>query len=287
MPFRPIAQSLGVWLAIDRANSAARVSREHLEKWHVPFDTAFEVALENLRNRSAAPFQRLAPGLYTSAVGDTYDASRMLLAELFDGIEVRGAPVATAPNRNMLLITGTDERESFPVLAGAARKVLHDPRPLSASTFVLADREWSPYAPEPGRAEQADLIALQEERANVEYGEQKSLLDQLYQKEGRDIYVAGHSVRHMTDTGKFVDSFTVWSSVDSLLPRAQRLVLHQPERKRYINVAWDDVVAVVRPLMEPQGWWPERYRVVHFPDADLLDRLVGIAGTTVTQIVDK
>ena len=50
-----------------------------------------------------------APGVFASAKGDGYDASRLCLADAIRDCDVRGPYVAAAPNTNLLLMTGSED----------------------------------------------------------------------------------------------------------------------------------------------------------------------------------
>src|SRR5436853_346163 len=48
-------------------------------------------------------------GVYISATGDNYDASRLMMLDLVRKMPVRGDYIAMVPNRDTLVITGSDD----------------------------------------------------------------------------------------------------------------------------------------------------------------------------------
>jgi hypothetical protein len=276
-PNRIVAPGIAAWLAYDRAESMSRISEAQIAKWGVSFDHAFTIAVGNLRARSAKRFAQIVDGLYISDWADKYDTSRILLTDIIAALPVRGAPVAMLPNRDVLLVTGSDDASGLRGMVSAARQVLDQPRPLSAATLRLADGEWHPFAADTAMPGASDLYELQEVEASKLYAEQKMLLDRLHDKLDRDIFVTSHMIRREDPGDRFQTSLAIWSpGVDALLPRTQTLVLG--DRKRLITAPWDTAVEVAGEHLIAMGWWPERYRVRSFPTEDQIADLLGKPG---------
>jgi hypothetical protein len=161
-----------------------------LEKWGVTFDDAFDVALANLRHRSDKAFVALAPGLYCSDWADTCDTSRVLLPDVVSALPVRGPPVVMVPNRNVILVSGAEDEEALRGMVRSARKVLSDPRPLSADALLLEVGAWRNYVPNTAEQSGIELVELQDEQASFCYADQKGLLDKIHDRTGEDIFVA-------------------------------------------------------------------------------------------------
>lgn len=268
LPHRRVTEAWAAWLALDRSESIMRLSADHLASWGVGFDEAFEIALGNLRANSAKPFSLLAPGLYCSDWGDGYDTSRLLLTDIIASLPVRGMPVAMAPHRDALLVTGADDADGLKAMARVVQSLQGGPRPISAETICLEGGSWRDFVPDPSRADQEELAELQEVQASIDYEAQKALLDARYAKYGEDVFVANHWLRRERETGRFRGSFGTWSEgVDTLLPKAQSIALVRIEEQHFVYVPWERVVAIAGELMVPMGWWPERFRVRSFPSS--------------------
>ncbi len=271
---RQIAPGMVMLLALDRANSVMRITEEHLRKWGVDADMVFGVAQANLRKRSTKGLVSLSPSVFTSDWGDTYGSSRVLLTELFRSLPVKGAPIVMLPNRDVLLVTGSHDEAGLRLLAEYARRVLNDPRPLTARTLRLEGEAWCEYIPDTGRPGEAELREVQEIHAGREYAEQKELLDKINQKAGIDIFVASHMIRHERESGRFIDSLATWSKgVDTLLPRVQTIAFVQGHDLPIISAPWERVLSVAGDLLTPTEYWPERFHVRSFPTDEQLERI--------------
>ncbi|MFA5951856.1 MAG: DUF1444 family protein [Hyphomicrobium sp.] len=278
LPYRRVTEGLAAWLALDGSESIMRLSAEQIASWGVGFDEAFEVALNNLRAISAKPFVMIAPGLYRSDWSDGYDASRLLLTDVISSLPVRGMPVAMAPHRDVLLVTGADDEAGLEAMTGVGQSLLGGPRPLSALTFSLVGDTWRDFVPDPSRPEQKGLAELQEAQASIDYDVQKALLDARHAKTGDDIFVATHWLRRERETGGLLGSFGTWTEgADTLLPKAQSVVLVAADQQRVVSVPWERVVEIAGDLMVPMGWWPERFRVRSFPSGAQLAELEAAA----------
>jgi len=273
-PMRQIAPGMVMLLALDRTNSVLRITEEHLRKWGVAADMVFGLAVANLRKRSTKGLVSLSPSVFTSDWGDTYGSSRLLLIELFRSLPVEGAPIVMLPNRDVLLVTGSHDEAGLRLLADYARRVLNDPRPLTARTLRLEGEAWCEYIPDPGRPGEAELRELQEIHAGREYAEQKELLDKINQKAGIDIFVASHMIRHERESGRFIDSLATWSKgVDTLLPRVQTIAFVPGADLPIISARWERVLSVAGDILTPTEYWPERFRVRGFPTDEQLERM--------------
>ena len=285
VPFRHLTPEVGIWLAYDQPYSIPRISNQQLALWDVTFEHALDIALANLRRRSAKAFVALAPGLYGSDWNDNYDNSRLLLTDAIAALPVRGAPLAMMPDRNVLLVTGTEEPGGLSAMVRCAQKVLDEPRSLEANALLLDAGIWRDFIPDSGALGGTDLIQLQEGRISQAYADQKHLLEKVYEKTGKDIFVATHAMQVESVSGRFHGSIATWTAgVDSLLPKAQNLALVQPESGRIITASWDAVAGVVGGLLEPMGWWPERFRVRRHPVQRQIEILLAKPGVGVRPI---
>jgi hypothetical protein len=92
-----------------------------------------------------------------------------------------------------------------------------------------------------------------------------------------DIFVATYSALRDEKTGS-VTSYCTWSEgVDCLLPETEQVVFFRPQSPEDGKLAargdWNTVRSVAGYLMEPQGLYPERWRVREFPSEEVLKRI--------------
>jgi hypothetical protein len=112
------------------------------------------------------------------------------------------------------------------------------------------------------------------------YAEQKDLLDNRYEREQTDIFVATYSGIQNEKTGR-IASYCMWSEgLDSLLPKTDQIFFFRPDAPEDHKLAasgeWDHVHRIVGNLMEAQDTYPERWRVREFPSEGMLEQI----GTT-------
>ena len=264
-----IAEELGVWLVLDRPNSLSHLKASTLDSWGVDFATAFAAAEENLRARTARPFERRDDGVYASSWHDAYDSSRLLLPDVVRALPLDGAPVAMVPNRDWLLVADSAKPAALERLGALATEIFSLPRPLSSAVLRPGAQGWETMTLDPGRPELQLLTALQRRDLAVRYAEQKRLLDEAHQTTGSGAFVA--SVFQVDDA--VVGSYTlaVWGNgMRALLPRVDRIGFKDTPDAPVQQVPWNEAVTLAGALMRPMGWFPERWLVEAYPDPAVL-----------------
>ena len=109
-PYVPLGEHFGVALVYDLPDAMRSISRANLDAWGLTLYEALEIACQNL---ATLPAKFIGPqsgdGVYLSATGDNYDASRILSPELIGQFQVKGDPVAMIANRDNLIVAGADD----------------------------------------------------------------------------------------------------------------------------------------------------------------------------------
>jgi len=90
------------------------------------------------------------------------------------------------PNRDTLLVTGSNEDAGLAIMAAQAEKALESHHPLCAIPMRLVGDEWETWMPERDDPlyQQFRLLAIKS--MGSEHGEQKELLEQLHEQTGND-----------------------------------------------------------------------------------------------------
>jgi hypothetical protein len=276
--FQPPQQLIGDHLALslvfDMPQAMRSIIQDDLDRWGVSFYEAVEAARRNLEQMGNVAFASLqghgAGGIYFSANGDNYDASRLLMLDLIRKFDVRGDHVAMVPNRDSLIITGSDDEAGLAVMIKAAEDSFDKPRPISTIALRLAGDEWETWQPDRGSPHFAKFHELKVRTVGMEYNDQKELLDKIHESTGEDVFVASFSAVQQKDSGR-VTSYGVWAEgVPTLLPETDDLVLMRGNPQTDdIHVAasgsWQRVREIAGDLLQPLGIYPERYRVTEFP----------------------
>src|SRR5208283_513 len=128
--YRVMGEHFGLGLAYDLPEAMRIICQDHLDGWKVPFEDALQVARSNLAEISQEEWANPFPGVWVSPWQDNYDAARLLLPDLIRRHEVKGDQIAMAPNRDTLILTGSDDEAGLACMAAVAEMALNSPRPL-------------------------------------------------------------------------------------------------------------------------------------------------------------
>jgi len=279
LPTKPIADHLAIGLVYDLPSAMRSITASDLETWDISFFEALEAACENL---AKMPFRvsQTESGVYIVATGDSYDASRLLLLDFFE-FEFAGHAVAMVPNRELLLVTGSENTEGLAMLAGIGDEALQQPRPISGRMVRCDDGDWSTWLPEEDQPSYADLAKLVLRSDYQDYAEQKDLFDALAEREGSTSFTSSYSAVE-TKAGQFF-SYCLWTEgSDVLLPQTDLIVFGRPgalnnERNRQIEIiasaSWEKARGICGHRLEPTDHYPIRHRARSFPSATELVKI--------------
>lgn len=274
-PAEVFAEHFIATVAVDLPNRIMYMSQEQLDEWGVTLDEAMEVALENLGGRGIE-LAGAQGSTYMSTSQDSYDATRVLLTDRFRRLQVRGRHVVALPNRDTLVITGSNDPQGLEMMAGIIEEAAQQPRFESGIALVLEDEGWTPFMPPEGSPAYAALRKQFLGSLWRDCDEQKELLDRLHEQEGTDIFVAEYSVYEHQQTGS-LSTMAVWTEgADTLLPQVERVgfVTGAPEDPQVLGMAeWDRVAEIAGELMEPTDYYPPRWRLRQFPSQEQLDAM--------------
>jgi hypothetical protein len=269
-PYRPLAEFLGIGLIYDLPSSMVQLQQHHLDRWNTTFEEAYEVGCENLRAITKHTLNEVTAGVWMSPWRDNYDPSRMLLLDFVRHHQVLGDPVVMIPNRDTLLLTGSNCLAGLAKLAELAESAYDHPRPLSLIAFRLTNEdEWLPFLPGPEHPQYRQFRLFQVKSFGSDYEDQKAALDELHQKTEKDIFVASYSATQNQETGE-IRSYCVWSKgVVAFLPKTDYIYFYQPKDDEngdvVASVPWANAEAVLGDRIKPVGIYPERYLVEGFP----------------------
>ena len=279
VPYRILAEHLAVDVVYDTPNSVRTVPPEDMDRWGIGFEEAMAVARDNLWRISNQPFGVLAPGAYVSTWQDTHDATRMFLHDLVWQLDVKGSHVAMVPDRNVLLVTGSDDAEGLRRIAAEAKHILeHSPRPMSGFAFILDGDTWQPFMPPADCPAYGELAVLAVQSMASMYGEQQGLMDAIHERGGTSVYVATYDAVQEEDTGRVRSRCTWTRGVDSLLPETDMVALVDTdlaEGDQMLGFAeWGQLASVVGAMLKTcPDVYPVRYRATEFPSQEQLARI--------------
>ena len=141
LPYEVLGEHFGVGLVYDLPEAMRSIPQGNLDEWGVTFYEALEAAMENLLSLEAKFIgPESGEGAYLSATGDNYDASRLLLKGVIRDFQIKGDPIAMIPNRENLIVVGSEDVEGLAGMVRLATKALKEPRPISGIALRLERR---------------------------------------------------------------------------------------------------------------------------------------------------
>jgi hypothetical protein len=277
----PLCETIGehllLFVAYDWPEATQSLSAEHLEGWDVTFYQAMEVARQDLEEATQG-YAQIGEGkhLYAFVSGDSYDAARLTLIDRIRDLDVVGKHVAMVPNRDSLVITGSEDPVGLQMMADVAGKALEENYVLSGIALILDEGAWVDWMPPADHPLHRRFRDLELMWIGPLYEEQKKLLDAVHERQGIDIHVGSFSAVQKK-TGEQV-SYCIWGrGADSLLPVTQKVAFMQEGHKGPIALGdWARVLEIAGDLMELTEHYPRRYRVREFPNATALEA-IGLA----------
>ena len=177
--------------------------------------------------------------------------------------------MAMVPNRDTLIVTGSDDVDGIKAMLALVKDALQKPRPMSGLALRLDGDEWVSWMPPVSHPCYDEMRVLQIQNSAQHSQPTEKLLDKLNQKNGTDIFVASYTVVQEDKTGALF-TYCVWGKgLVSHLPRAEKIAFCETD-KAVLLVDWDRAVEVVDHLMKPMGFYPERYHVAEYPTDEQL-----------------
>ena len=181
IPFEVIGEHLAVSLVYDLPQSMMSVDSKLLDQWGVSFYEAMEVAKQNL-HENTLEFTK-AGDLYAVVSGDSYDASRLVLKDFIESMEVSGDKIAMVPNREALYICGSEDTDGLAMMAHLTKENFQHERNISGMAFRLVGDEWEIWMPSEDHPSYQAFRELNVQSLAQTYAEQKDLFDKRHELE--------------------------------------------------------------------------------------------------------
>lgn len=265
----PFAGDLAEGFIIDFPQAMQPVIHENLEQWQTNATTVKEVALRNLRKESKPDFERIDSNIYRGAWADGFDASRLLLPDLFSSIASSNNLIAIASNNDCLWITDNTNPENLVTLIEyASYAMFNEGNALTPDILRLNNFKWQSFVPDNAHpAYEPHQTMLKKWILDI-YGEQQTALRQIYQDEDNDPFISTYSLGKRKNT---IESYTAWTqgiNVPLWLPKTDTIVF-VPKNEDPFPVPWSIVENVLGKLPRIDDLKkPVRYEVTKFPSPD-------------------
>jgi hypothetical protein len=272
----PISAWFARCLVLDFPEYVSMVSPENLKTWGVSFYQLYETGLERLRNHTSPKFEKQS-GFYMGGWHDDYDNSRILIPEVFAPLDLAGDPVVCLPNRNLLLVTGSENHDGIQAMLKHAEEIVKTKsRPMNPAPLILKDGEIADFSVSGNSPIFNDVERAKKISALIYYQQQTETLMELYEQKGKDLYVGEYTLNEF-ETG--YESFCTWSkTIPTLLPKTDLIGFYdpaKPESQRMLGLAkWEDVVRIAGGLLLDTQMFPARFYVSKFPSEEQLAAVI-------------
>lgn len=141
--YEDLNAELVILYAEDSPKNIGYLTSDDLEKTDIKKKDLRALACKNLRNILPKIEMQGADGIYMLTAGGVYEASLLLLDSIWSGkqIEVKGDIVVAIPTRDILLVTGSDDKDGINKVKGIVKETLEDGGPyrLTSKLFVYRD----------------------------------------------------------------------------------------------------------------------------------------------------
>ncbi|UUO07030.1 DUF1444 family protein [Blastopirellula sp. J2-11] len=273
LPYVDIGQHLLAAPVFDLPESIRAIDQELLDTWGVSLYELMEIAKQNLED-SEFVVGVVGEKLYALASGDSYDAARMLLIDHILEFKLEGDPVAVVPNRDSLIVVGSDDNEGLAMMLDLIEQSSADPRPISAIPVRLFDGEWETWLPHRAHPLYPRFREFEVQSLLGEYEEQKTMLEGVFEEEGIDLFVATYTAIKRNESNEIL-TYSVWTrDVASLLPKTDYVLFGDPGRLGTVaSASWSKMESIVGDLLEDLETYPPRFRVTEFPSDEQLEKL--------------
>jgi len=277
---KPFLPFLRLMCAIDSEYALSYVTDDDLHKWRASDEQAFETASANLGARTV---QVGRAGQIAIVMGpDSYTSSWLAVPSKLYRIASDVAPevVAVAASRDSLvLVDVADAAATLKVLEEELKAYQEAPRQLSPVPYRVTATGVEVWDPPEGHPARSHVEKAQHVLANVEYNQQRVVLDERLTKAGEDVYVASYSLVGLPDGS--VWSWAVWVKqvTNGLLPQVDVVVMGDNDHKDdRFAVKWADAIRLAADsLVLESAFDPPRWRYRAWPPAATVAALHSVA----------
>lgn len=271
IPNRQLGTSILAAVVLDSPTAMMMLNQSHVNDWGVSFDEVFDAALANLDTATEeAKWGQVEDDTYASLWNDDYDVSRILLPKVIDALDVAGDPVVFVPNRNRLIVTGSDDPAGLAAAMSLTEEELDQPAQVSAIPLVRRDGAWTDLELPTGHPAAPGLDRLRAIDRSLAYGATTPIIQSVL---GEEAFVA-NSI--LAERDGVITSAATWIDGPCLIPETDRIMFFRNEQENWL-VGWDDVGATVGHLMTTTDFYPPRYRIEGFPTPEQLASMPVIA----------
>lgn len=234
---------------MDIDNAVRVIDQETLTEHGLNIEDAFNVAASNLLRMTPddgdALWEKVAEHVWISKLNDDYDAARLFTFPEQMRLPFKSPATAYAPAHAILLITDRRDEDTLGRMVEFGNNAAEMHRPLSYALWGQIEAGWERLT-SGERGSAIGKAALVDD--NTAYAEQKNILEQIFEKKEKDIFVAS-VMTYQTDEG---DIFTTAVLIDghTYLPKVDQIVLQMGALNKNdttVKLDWNRFVDILGP----------------------------------------
>lgn len=223
-----VSPHLAVTLVVERPRVLGDVLDRSLKSWGISFEEGLSIAIQNLKSRGPAMWERPSSGLFVSAWQDEHHAARVLIPGVFGGLPITGETILCIPRRDRMIVADSADPGALRALGEMAMKEWSTGAwPLSPIPLRVCPTMLEPYLPPEGHPSRPMFELMRREAAAQNYAAQR--LDLLAADGAKDPCATFVASYMRLGPGPHADrSFAVWTKgVVTLLPETDLVVLQE------------------------------------------------------------
>ena len=275
IPYLLVNDHLAVGLTLNTKNAITTISKQQLKDWKIDFNIALDRAIENLRSLSNDhPFTEAHSGVWVSSWKDSYDPSRLLLPEMIRALKVKGEPIAFLPNRDTLIIVGSEDSKGLKKAIELVYKGRKSHRAATCMPFILRGEKLEEFKASRDHPLYEDLGYLAKLSNQDQYEEQRSILTPTLENDSTMI------AEYKIITPQQGESFSLSVVLDGFmtyLPESDKVALTKgddPEQseEEFSSrlISFEKFKEVCGHILERTDHYPQRYLIKRFPNENEL-----------------
>ncbi|MGB0906263.1 MAG: hypothetical protein ACPGVT_02125 [Maricaulaceae bacterium] len=279
--YNPLAAEIGdlrLEYVRDMQDTVSLLSSDDFETHALSAADAAQITQDNMIDVTSNATWQAQDGFWISPFNDDYDAARVISLHPRGKLPFEGDPIVFMPSHSICLVTDTFDADILAKMAATGQELSHEHRPLSSRFWTFGAGGWSPLTAKPDHPAY-QIIYNQTVIENLSaYDEQKRCLDENYEKNGEDIFVASYSALQ-NDDGDIIPYAVLSLGVDALLPKTDNVIFfdHEaPEDQQTSGlIRWEVFVKIIGEdkIIECKDLYPPRYDFINRLNDNDQDRI--------------
>lgn len=157
LAYEKLTDDLYIFFVFDSENGIRMITEDDLTKLDINSSNLRDIAVKNLLshfNKENVKLHMLSVNasskIYRASVDSIYDASIMLLSAYWNKniFDVQGEIVTYVPARNLVLVTGSEDKEGMKLASNLAKDGFNDLNySISPKGFIFQNGSWAPLNP--------------------------------------------------------------------------------------------------------------------------------------------